>query len=86
MFKRFYLTITHYISIVDNMKIKKILVNRAKCNYCGWVIESQSRHHLNICDCGKFFVDGGQEYLRRGGDNWTEMSEFEEVEIEVSSI
>lgn len=64
------------------MKTKKILVNRAKCNYCGWVIESQARHHLNICDCGKFFVDGGQEYLRRGGDNWTEMSEFEEVEID----
>lgn len=66
------------------MKYKKILVNRAKCNHCGWVIESQGRHHLNVCGCGRLYVDGGQEYLRRGGDlnNYEELSEFEEVEIE----
>lgn len=64
------------------MLIKKIIVNRGRCNYCGWVIESQSRHHLNICGCGKFFVDGGCEYLRRGGDNWTELSEWIEEELE----
>lgn len=60
---------------------RKILVNRAKCLHCGWVIESQSRHHLNFCGCGKFFVDGGTDYLRRGGDlsNYEEMSEFVEV-------
>jgi hypothetical protein len=64
------------------MKAKKILINRARCNYCGWVIESQHRYHLNFCDCGKTFVDGGQEYLRRGGDNWEDLSEFEIVEID----
>jgi len=64
------------------MKTKKIKINKARCNYCGWVIESQHRYHLNFCDCGKTFVDGGQEYLRRGGDNWQELSEFEIVELD----
>lgn len=62
--------------------VKRIKINRARCRKCGWVIESQSRYHLNFCGCGSIFVDGGQEYLRRGGDLAIieEASEWEEVE------
>lgn len=42
--------------------------NRARCRKCKDVIESLHRHHFVICKCGEIFVDGGKEYLRRGGD------------------
>jgi len=53
-----------------------IKVNRAKCCHCGWVIESQSCFHLNICGCGKLGVDGGLDALRRYGTDYDELSEF----------
>ena len=42
--------------------------NLAKCKRCGDIIESKSVHDFQICSCGSVFVDGGEEYLRRGGD------------------
>ena len=58
-----------------------ILVNRAKCNRCGDIIESKYRHDFVSCWCGAIFVDGGKTYLRRGykkedGDCFIELSEF----------
>ena len=58
-----------------------ILVNRAKCNRCGDIIESRHRHEFVTCSCGSIFVDGGTNYLRRGylenmGDCFVELSEF----------
>lgn len=60
--------------------MKKIIKNMAKCRVCGTTVESVSRHHLCFCDCGKIFVDGGQEYLRRGGNlqDIEELSVFDE--------
>lgn len=43
-----------------------IVYNAIGCNHCLDVIESISRHDLKKCSCGKVFVDGGLEYLRRG--------------------
>ncbi len=42
--------------------------NLAKCKRCGDIIESKSVHDFQMCSCGSVFVDGGEEYLRRGGD------------------
>lgn len=42
--------------------------NRARCRKCGDVIESKYRHDWKECKCGAIFVDGGKDYVRRGGD------------------
>jgi len=60
---------------------EKIICNRAKCAVCGYVIESHFRHDFVYCKCRSIFVDGGKDYLRRGGDldNIIELSETEEI-------
>lgn len=61
----------------------RIKVNKAKCLICHTIAESTNRHHLCFCSCGAMFVDGGQSYLRRGGNDLSkieELSEYEEVE------
>jgi len=47
---------------------EKIIRNRVKCAFV-------------YCKCRSIFVDGGKDYLRRGGDldNIIELSEVEEV-------
>lgn len=51
--------------------------NIAKCRLCGTVIESKHRHDFVTCRCKAIFVDGGNDYIRRGGDpkNFLEMTE-----------
>ncbi len=51
-----------------------ILQNEIKCNECGDQIYSQYRHDFKHCKCGAVAVDGGQEYLRRLGSDYTELS------------
>ncbi len=46
----------------------RIARNRARCRKCGDVIESVHRHDFRWCKCHTIFVDGGKDYLRRGGD------------------
>jgi hypothetical protein len=46
-----------------------IIENAAICNKCNDFIVSKTRHDFVECSCGAIFVDGGQEYLRRGGDH-----------------
>jgi hypothetical protein len=56
-----------------------ILVNKAKCKLCGDEIVSRHRWDWVKCKCGEIFVDGGQEYLRRGAgdlENIIELSEY----------
>ncbi len=55
----------------------KITKNAAKCLKCGDIIESTFRHDFRYCSCRAIFVDGGLDYLRRGGDfnNIEELSE-----------
>lgn len=66
------------------MKLAKVIRNVAKCRKCNTIVESTHRHHLCSCSCGAIFVDGGTDYIRRGGhlEDIEEMSEFAEVEIE----
>lgn len=60
---------------------QKIIRNRIKCNLCGDIIESTDVHDYRICKCGQVAVDGGTEYLERGGyrENYTDLSEVEEI-------
>jgi hypothetical protein len=47
---------------------KEVLVsNKAQCNQCKTIIESTHRHDFKYCACGAIFVDGGLDYIRRGG-------------------
>lgn len=66
---------------------KKITRNALKCKKCGDIIESTFRHDFKYCKCGSIFIDGGYDYLRRGGDfnNAIELSE-EEYEEKIEEI
>lgn len=46
--------------------------NIAKCKKCGDIIESKHRHDFVRCSCGAIFVDGGHDYIRRGGNQFDE--------------
>ncbi len=58
--------------------MKKIVVNKIRCNKCGSEIESYSVHDFKFCKCGAVAVDGGHEYLRRCGnlEDITDLSEW----------
>ena len=64
--------------------LKKIIVNKIRCNKCGDVIESVHRHDFKFCKCGAVAVDGGKDYLKRSfrdtPDDFTELSEYEQIE------
>lgn len=51
-----------------------IVQNAVICNKCDEFIVSKNRHDFVECKCGNIFVDGGQEYLRRGGHGLTDRS------------
>ena len=51
-----------------------ILQNRIQCLKCNDIIESTSRHDFRYCECSSVAVDGGQEYLRRLGTDFKELS------------
>ena len=41
-----------------------------KCPRCGAILHSLYRHDFQQCDCeSETFVDGGDDYMRLGGDN-----------------
>ena len=63
----------------------KIIKNAIQCKHCGEIIESRIVHDFKTCKCGKVFVDGGHEYLRRGytnsaEDDFIDLSETIQVE------
>lgn len=64
--------------------MSKIIKNMIRCNTCGDTIESTSRNDFKYCKCGRVFVDGGHDYLRRGytdsSKDFTELSETAEVD------
>ena len=68
--------------------MRKIKINRAQCLKCGEIIESKLKHDFVWCDCGTIFVDGGRNYLRRGGDSkyLKELSEFYDYRRKQSRI
>lgn len=63
-----------------------ILKNAAQCRKCNDIIESKHRHDFVECMCGAIHVDGGLDYLKRGGatEDFINLSEFEETEEDES--
>ena len=45
---------------------------RVECLKCGDIIQSNYQHDFKYCKCRAVFVDGGNDYLRIGGnfDDW----------------
>ena len=67
-----------------------IIHNKIQCKNCGDVIESKHRHDWVACSCFKneednqgVFVDGGTDYLRRGGklENIIDLTEVEFIVV-----
>lgn len=54
--------------------------NKAMCNKCKDVIESKYRHDFVSCSCGAIYIDGGNDYCRRGGNKEDFIDIFEEIE------
>ena len=52
----------------------KILANSIKCNHCGDHIYSAHRHDFRYCECGAVAVDGGMDYQKRVGTDYTDTS------------
>lgn len=61
--------------------MKKIILNKIRCNKCGDEIQSTYEHDFVKCKCGACAVDGGHYYLRRCGnvEDWTELSQYQNV-------
>jgi hypothetical protein len=57
----------------------QITRNRARCKQCDDIIESKHKHDFKWCRCASIYIDGGLDYLRRGGivERIEEMSEVE---------
>ena len=53
------------LSVTGGVDMRKIRVNQVRCNRCGEVIVSRTRHDLWWCSCRSVAVDGGTDYLRR---------------------
>lgn len=62
--------------------MKRIILNKIKCNYCGDIIISENCHDFKRCKCGKVAIDGGNYYLRRiytnSQNDFTELSIVED--------
>ena len=54
-----------------------IIENKIRCKHCEDVIVSAHRHDFKYCKCGKVGVDGGNDYLRRLGDE----ADYEEMSV-----
>jgi hypothetical protein len=58
----------------------RIITNKLRCLKCNDIIESKYRRDFKMCSCESVFVDGGTDYMRRGGD-LTLMEDLSEVEF-----
>lgn len=45
-----------------------LLKNSGICPHCKQELVSRTRHDMQMCRCGKSFVDGGLDYIRRSAD------------------
>ncbi|WP_435886896.1 DUF7695 domain-containing protein [Streptomyces anulatus] len=65
----------------ENLRLTRLLRNRARCRKCDDIIESLHRHDFRSCKCGAISVDGGLEYRRRVGalGDWEDLSETMEI-------
>ena len=75
--------LTIWMVVLTYLRVEiMIKVNKIKCNECEKIIESKHKHDFVVCDCyiesGGYegcAVDGGKSYLRRLGNNYTDLSE-----------
>ncbi len=51
-----------------------IIRNSIRCGSCKEEIESTHVHDFKWCSCGRNAIDGGKEYRKRVGENWTDTS------------
>lgn len=51
-----------------------VVSNQIRCPKCSDTPFSMHRHDFATCKCGAVSVDGGQEYFKRVGSSWEEMS------------
>ena len=64
----------------------RLISNRIRCKFCGDVIQSRSRHDMQMCKCGACLTDGGTDYIRRGyktenpSDCFEDLSTYQDVE------
>lgn len=58
---------------------KTIVLNKIRCNKCKSEPESKHRHDMVYCECGSCAVDGGHDYLRRLGNDYTDLSIVKEI-------
>lgn len=65
-----------------------VKLNAVKCLKCNTVAVSTHRHHMQSCECGHVFVDGGHDYKRRGwrGSNVGEFIELDELPVDATKI
>ena len=74
---------------MEDETVTRIVRNAIQCNVCGDIIESEYTHDFKWCSCGNCAVDGGHSYLKRCGDNWTDLSVCEVVtnieELDISN-
>lgn len=59
-------------------EVKTLFINRIMCLHCNEIITSKHTHDFVGCKCGKCFVDGGQDYRRRGGEK---DKDYEELSV-----
>ncbi len=52
----------------NRAKMQRVPLNAAWCRKCWTVVVSIHRHDFRSCPCGAIFVDGGFDYVRRGGN------------------
>lgn len=64
---------------LSNGTIQLIQSNKIQCNKCLDIIESVHRHDFKWCKCKSVAVDGGKDYGRRIGEDWTDLSEYEDL-------
>lgn len=46
---------------------------KIKCLLCGDIIESKYRHNLVSCKCENCHIDGGNDYCRYGGKDFSKI-------------
>ncbi|MDX1370915.1 MAG: hypothetical protein R3321_00505 [Nitrososphaeraceae archaeon] len=57
-------------------------MGKVKCLICGKILESLYRHDYKLCGCpNETFVDGGNDYFRRGGIDLSKVEDIENVKI-----
>lgn len=66
--------------------MKKLLVNKIKCNNCGDIIESRHTHDFKWCSCRSVAVDGGLNYAKRCAKNFDDIIDLSEWEECIDSL